>query len=571
MTEEEFQFPADDTSEYYAVLNLPRDASDEDVRRAYRALAQVYHPDKHQDPQLKERAQEVFGKLQEAYEILSDPNRRQIYDVYGKTGLAAGFELGTKLESVEELKKKWEEFKKKQEADRNEQLSNHRGLYQCRLDASDLAASLAGGPGARPLLRAAVVQNSVDTPVGDGGDVFYLQGQAVMRNNAGAGNLIFGYRRVLSPHDTLDGNVLLGLRCALSATSTRQVTPYTSASLTASYTAGVGMGMQVGSTRQLPYNMQGRLVRGGQTFEVPVTLSHSYADVRALAAAYVLPPLAYVAVSRCVVRPLLRWNRQWRERRAQREHAEAVRDSLQKAETEQALIAPVARRRARSEAAKLPTEGLVVLDAVYGSVESYLADGGPQQRAIAASTSGQSPRWGELRWRSTGGGAAAEGQPEVEGQPAAPSVTTSGPSVADDRPAGQSGADDAGPAGSGAGAAPAPTAEAAAEAAPPPPWLPVTLALQYQVADSKLLLHPGVPKRNQMGFADPTPGSETVRQLYVAYLYGSLVYEVRVDDLDGLALPGAGEAVWDAARRRGLLRLGAAALELPEILPPPGP
>ena len=74
----------DDRSSYYAALNVPRDASQEDVNRAYRKLASVFHPDKHQEPGLKEKAQEAFARLNEAYTVLSDPQRRQIYDVYGK-------------------------------------------------------------------------------------------------------------------------------------------------------------------------------------------------------------------------------------------------------------------------------------------------------------------------------------------------------------------------------------------------------------------------------------------------------------------------------------------------------
>lgn len=70
--------------DYYGVLNVPRDASQEDVAKAYRRLAQVFHPDKHQDDSLKRAAQEAFGKLQEAYEVLSDVHKRQIYDIYGK-------------------------------------------------------------------------------------------------------------------------------------------------------------------------------------------------------------------------------------------------------------------------------------------------------------------------------------------------------------------------------------------------------------------------------------------------------------------------------------------------------
>ncbi|KAG2426320.1 hypothetical protein HXX76_013077 [Chlamydomonas incerta] len=700
MSQRDVATQSDDT-EYYAILNIPRDASDEDVRRAYRTLAQVYHPDKHSDPEQKIRAQEAFGKLQEAYEVLSDPNRRQVYDVYGKEGLLAGFEVGTKLDSVEEMKKKWEEFKRKQDEERAEQLSNHRGTYTCRIDLTDVSAMIASaaaapGPGGggghmgggmplRPLFRAVAVTNSIDTPVGDNGDVVYIQGQAALRNGAGLGNLIFGYRRVLSQHDTLEGNVVLGLRSALALTSTRQVTPYTSASLTTSYAVGTGVGMQLSSTRHLPFNMQatlgwvvgptaasaltfsiskrgakyialaklelgavtslsarltyhwapdshlraigrlgtsgvdlelgagrkwgpsttgymatvvgmqgvavkGRLVRGGQTFEVPVVVSHSAADVRLVAAAYLLPPLAVIGLSRFVVRPLVRWQRRRKEAQERHEHCEAIRSSLAKATAELALIEPVARRKARTEAARRPASGLVILDAVYGATDEYLqgaaaaaaaADGlggggggggaTPQRQAIAAASA-------KLASSSAAAAAAAAA---AASEAASTAAAASGPAAASAATAAAPASASAAPAAAAAEARPqrdgTPDASSAAASSsapaadtPPPPWLSVTAALQYQVSDSRLTLHPGVPKKNQMGFADPTPGSTTaVRRLYVAYLYGSLVYETTCDDMEGLALPGAGEVVWDAGRRQGLLALGAAALGCPELLQPP--
>lgn len=81
---------ADGEPSYYAVLNIPKDASTEDVRRAYRNLAQVFHPDKHTNDELRGQAKEAFSKLQEAYEVLADEESRAIYDVYGKQGLLAG-------------------------------------------------------------------------------------------------------------------------------------------------------------------------------------------------------------------------------------------------------------------------------------------------------------------------------------------------------------------------------------------------------------------------------------------------------------------------------------------------
>jgi DnaJ family protein C protein 11 len=53
----------------------------------------VFHPDKHLDEQRRKQAQESFSKVQEAYEVLAAPEKRQVYDVYGKQGLAAGASL----------------------------------------------------------------------------------------------------------------------------------------------------------------------------------------------------------------------------------------------------------------------------------------------------------------------------------------------------------------------------------------------------------------------------------------------------------------------------------------------
>ena len=70
------------------------------------------------------------------------------------------------------------------------------------------------------------MQNSFDAPLGDS-DVVQLQGQAVLRNNVGTGNIIFGYKRAISAHDSLDLSAVVGLRTALGVTTTRQLSPYT--------------------------------------------------------------------------------------------------------------------------------------------------------------------------------------------------------------------------------------------------------------------------------------------------------------------------------------------------------
>ncbi len=65
-------------SSYYAALNVPPDASQDEINKAYRKLAGVFHPDKHAGGALKEKARDAFTRLQEAYEVLSDPQRRQV-------------------------------------------------------------------------------------------------------------------------------------------------------------------------------------------------------------------------------------------------------------------------------------------------------------------------------------------------------------------------------------------------------------------------------------------------------------------------------------------------------------
>ena len=69
--------------DYYDVLGVPRNAGKEDLKKAYRKLARQYHPDVNKD----EGADDLFKEINEAYEVLSDPDKRATYDRFGHAGV----------------------------------------------------------------------------------------------------------------------------------------------------------------------------------------------------------------------------------------------------------------------------------------------------------------------------------------------------------------------------------------------------------------------------------------------------------------------------------------------------
>src|SRR5215471_18597798 len=77
--------------DYYEVLGLARDAAEADIKKAYRRLAMKHHPDRNPD---NPEAEKDFKEAKEAYEVLSDADKRAAYDRFGHAGVGGPHGMG---------------------------------------------------------------------------------------------------------------------------------------------------------------------------------------------------------------------------------------------------------------------------------------------------------------------------------------------------------------------------------------------------------------------------------------------------------------------------------------------
>ncbi len=88
--------------DYYEILGVPRNASQEEIKKAYRRLVRKYHPDICKKPECEEK----FKEINEAYQVLSDPEKRKLYDMYGHAafeGAGAQQNVETNIPPIEEI------------------------------------------------------------------------------------------------------------------------------------------------------------------------------------------------------------------------------------------------------------------------------------------------------------------------------------------------------------------------------------------------------------------------------------------------------------------------------------
>ncbi|KAJ0602797.1 putative chaperone protein DnaJ 13 [Helianthus annuus] len=209
--------------ELYALLHVSPEASDEEIRKAYRQWAQIYHPDKYQDQQMKDVATENFQRICEAYEILTDEYKRQIYDIYGMEGLTSGLELGPKLNKAEEIKEELERLKRKREEEKKAAHFQPSGVILAQLSVPSFLA----GHG---IMRAMSMNSEIQSQISKN-NVIAFGGTLAVKGNDGdaAANAVF--RHQLSSVSSIEVMASVGLRGLIGVQTSRQLSRHANATM----------------------------------------------------------------------------------------------------------------------------------------------------------------------------------------------------------------------------------------------------------------------------------------------------------------------------------------------------
>lgn len=191
--------------DYYSLLNVRREATQDELKAAYRRLCMLYHPDKHRDPELKRQAEQLFNLVHEAYEVLSDPQARAIYDIYGKRGLdVEGWEVVERKRTPAEIREEYERLQKEREERRLQQRTNPKGTISVGINATDLFDpyeedfdDMGGGGIPHVEINRMHISQSIEAPLTTK-DTAILSGSLSTHNGNGGGSINLALRRVTS-------------------------------------------------------------------------------------------------------------------------------------------------------------------------------------------------------------------------------------------------------------------------------------------------------------------------------------------------------------------------------------
>ncbi|XP_011202120.2 dnaJ homolog subfamily C member 11 [Bactrocera dorsalis] len=183
---------------YYTFLNLPRDATGEQINAAYRKLSRIYHPDKHVDVESKQKAEQLFNRTKRAYEVLSDPHKRAIYDCVGQKGLqTVGWELVHRTKTPAEIREEYERLAQAAEERKLQQRTNPRGNITVNVNATEIFTPYDETQLPRIEVSSMSISQSIEAPI-NRKDTLTLGGNLYSSNGNGNGNFILCGRRLVN-------------------------------------------------------------------------------------------------------------------------------------------------------------------------------------------------------------------------------------------------------------------------------------------------------------------------------------------------------------------------------------
>ncbi|KAF9389291.1 hypothetical protein CPB97_011651 [Podila verticillata] len=216
--------------DYYAVLNLSKTASEEEIKDSYKRLSRVFHPDKHSDPALKEAAETKFHIINKAFEVLSNSQLRTAYDEYGEEGLNTKWEVGHKIKTPQELRDEYARLAREKREMELESLVRSKNDITINIDASrvfsnrDIPSPFGGTAFGKKqkvgildsLKRTEIMQlymkNSFETQFGPRTQLI-VGGQMTSRSGMGGGNVVGTLRHSFSEKCQIEiGSSLLNPR-----------------------------------------------------------------------------------------------------------------------------------------------------------------------------------------------------------------------------------------------------------------------------------------------------------------------------------------------------------------------
>uniref|UniRef100_A0A1B0GC22 J domain-containing protein n=1 Tax=Glossina morsitans morsitans TaxID=37546 RepID=A0A1B0GC22_GLOMM len=183
---------------YYTFLNLPKDATAEQINAAYRKLSRIYHPDKHMEGENKHKAEMLFNRTKKAYEVLSDPHKRAIYDSVGEKGLRTdGWELVHRTKTPAEIREEYQRLAQAAEDRKLLQSTNPRGNVTISVNATEVFSPYDDSEMPNVEVSSMSISQSIEAPI-TRRDTVIMSGNLVSTNGNGSGGFVVCGRRLLN-------------------------------------------------------------------------------------------------------------------------------------------------------------------------------------------------------------------------------------------------------------------------------------------------------------------------------------------------------------------------------------